>query len=291
MACKRPSSPPARCAREGAEATATHTLRGSGSNSLAPPLWHRQGGGWEGVALAVAGSRCLKGAVKSTPPRPSPARRAREGGTSAPRTVRPEAQPPIVRQAARQWRASSLLHPCALHKGGSRNHGNARAERERKQQPCPSPLASPRGRLGGGGFGYCWFALFEGRSEEHPSPARPARRRSLRSFIRPHASGVQAAFFTPCALRKGGSHSGSPNRPASCKGGAIAPLLERQRESCAYFAALRSSMYAFTCCSSTGSGTEPRRRMVSWKPLMSNLSPSSFSACARSLTMVISPSL
>ena len=41
--------------------------------------------------------------------------------------------------------------------------------------------------------------------ETKPLPTRPALRRSLRAFIRPHASGVQAAFFTPfvCGERRG----------------------------------------------------------------------------------------
>lgn len=57
------------------------------------------------------------------------------------------------------------------------------------------------------------------------------------------------------------------------------------------FAAYKLIANSRTRSSSTGSGTEPCRRMASWKARMSNFSPSAFSASARNSRMRISPSL
>ena len=45
--------------------------------SLAPPLWRSQGGGWEGVTLVVASTRCL--ACPRTAPLPNPPLRVAQG--------------------------------------------------------------------------------------------------------------------------------------------------------------------------------------------------------------------
>jgi len=135
--------------------------------AFAPPLWRSQGGGREGVASRACAPLPRGTPARSTPPRPSPALRAREGATvaAALRKARAAFAPPLWRkprgrpgggrfarmrsttaQDSRQKHPSPTL-PCAARKGGGRV---CRCAAKSPSCFCPSPLAQAKGEAGRG---------------------------------------------------------------------------------------------------------------------------------------------
>ena len=130
--------------------------------ALVPPLWHSQGGGWEGVAWAVACARCLT-FLRTAPPQPSPALRAREGALPLPFGA-------AKGEVGRGW--FGLLPVLVAWPSCQQPLPNPPLHFVQGRRHCPSPLAPPRGRLGGGCLGCCLCPL-PGLPANSPLPNPP----------------------------------------------------------------------------------------------------------------------
>ena len=167
--------------------TAFFTPFASGEREGATPLPLRAkpvGGGWEGVGLSLSAS-----SKNLTPPQPSPLPSAK----GREQQLLPLRAKPVGEVGKR---FSSLLSASREKSNPSPALPFTSGERE---GATPLPL---RAKPVGGGWEGVGLSLSASNEKPPPSPTRPALRHSLRAFIRPHASGVQTALFTPFAFGK-----------------------------------------------------------------------------------------